>query len=438
MGVDFAYLFKRDMASYTLANTPMPFGRSNDVGKAGNPAINPEVKNPKASWSNEPFVPALGQYPRDGNIWTIHNKRYDMRAFVDQHPGGKRMIELGMGRNCTELFETYHSLSDMSKIKKILAKFYVEDASVGDVDFYDDFEWQHTPFYTHLKAQVKEYFVDNKLSHKYTYLQWIVSTLLVAMACACAFLAYVHGNLFAALLMGFFFWSGCGTWLHDGRHSSMSSIPWVNDWFSYIAAFGTSPSTWDYNHTIGHHIRTNMIAGDPAYQKMPLFRNSTDFHWNSAYSQHFLAKFLLRTCLAMPAVRFGQGSQSTTLLYLSLYVMFSYAASLFGQIWSLRSFNDKVRCSMLRPLCKSHLIVYRRPRTLLSSVVSVKEVDAQPGNTFHLPMLLRHTLLLVVCCKWAGIGPLPPGSSGIISVYLCCLNVLHFLLIVCISYPPLD
>lgn len=47
-----------------------------------------------------------------GELWTVHNRRYDMRGFAAAHPGGAAAIALGRGRNCTELFESYHSLAD--------------------------------------------------------------------------------------------------------------------------------------------------------------------------------------------------------------------------------------------------------------------------------------------------------------------------------------
>jgi hypothetical protein len=41
-------------------------------------------------------------------LWTIHGAKYDLCDFMDRHPGGKEAIELGKGRDCTALFESYH------------------------------------------------------------------------------------------------------------------------------------------------------------------------------------------------------------------------------------------------------------------------------------------------------------------------------------------
>jgi hypothetical protein len=41
-------------------------------------------------------------------LWTLHGAQYDLYDFMDRHPGGKEAIELGKGRDCTALFESYH------------------------------------------------------------------------------------------------------------------------------------------------------------------------------------------------------------------------------------------------------------------------------------------------------------------------------------------
>ena len=42
------------------------------------------------------------------NKWTVHGIDYDLTDFVKLHPGGKEALELGRGRDCTALFESYH------------------------------------------------------------------------------------------------------------------------------------------------------------------------------------------------------------------------------------------------------------------------------------------------------------------------------------------
>ena len=77
------------------------------------------------------------------SLWTIHGQEYDLRRYVDQHPGGKTAINLGKGRDCSALFESYHPFT--SAHKSVLEKYKVkregEEATKcqqrPDDDFYD-------------------------------------------------------------------------------------------------------------------------------------------------------------------------------------------------------------------------------------------------------------------------------------------------------------
>jgi len=43
------------------------------------------------------------------NLWLLHGHVYDFTDFVKNHPGGSKAILLGRGRDCTVLFESYHT-----------------------------------------------------------------------------------------------------------------------------------------------------------------------------------------------------------------------------------------------------------------------------------------------------------------------------------------
>lgn len=42
------------------------------------------------------------------DLWWVDGNGYDLKEFVDRHPGGKEAILLGRGRDCTALVESYH------------------------------------------------------------------------------------------------------------------------------------------------------------------------------------------------------------------------------------------------------------------------------------------------------------------------------------------
>jgi len=44
-----------------------------------------------------------------GVQWTVYRGvAYDLTSFIDRHPAGNWLINLGVGRDCTALFESYH------------------------------------------------------------------------------------------------------------------------------------------------------------------------------------------------------------------------------------------------------------------------------------------------------------------------------------------
>ena len=54
----------------------------------------------------------IGKPASHPTYWSIHGHEYDIDDnFITNHPGGKEAILLGRGRDCTALFESYHSFS---------------------------------------------------------------------------------------------------------------------------------------------------------------------------------------------------------------------------------------------------------------------------------------------------------------------------------------
>jgi hypothetical protein len=81
-------------------------------------------------------------------LWRVHNKLYDLKNFIDRHPGGADWIEMTENTDITEMFETHH-ISD--KAEKLLTKFYVRDAALPrnyKLTFHED------GFYRTLKRRV--------------------------------------------------------------------------------------------------------------------------------------------------------------------------------------------------------------------------------------------------------------------------------------------
>lgn len=219
----------------------------------------------RAALEGPPVLSAAGT-PLD-ELWTVHNKRYDMRRFVASHPGGAAAILLGQGRNCTELFESYHSLSNEARVAAALKRCYVEDAPAGSRDFENEFNWHETPVWSALKMRVRAHF-DRRpagllgTGHRADGCQWLQLLCFIG-ASAVALRSFMCGELAGAVALPFCYWWGPSPCMHDGGHFSLCRRPWLNTLFAHIGGAHMSLFSWQYQHTVGHHVHTNISGRDP-------------------------------------------------------------------------------------------------------------------------------------------------------------------------------
>jgi len=203
---------------------------------------------------------------KEKTLWTVHNKRYDLKSFVKAHPGGRDAILLGQGRNCTELFESYHSLADEKRVRATLAAYYVEDAAPGDEDYDVQFQWGDTPFYDALKARVRTYFEQRQGATspgRYAgYMQW-VQLVGFTGASGVALWSFMHAEVAGMAALPFVYWWGPSPCMHDGGHFALSPYPWINRLCAHLGGAHMSLFSWYHQHTIGHHSHTNIVGWDP-------------------------------------------------------------------------------------------------------------------------------------------------------------------------------
>lgn len=96
------------------------------------------------------------------SAWVIVRGRvYDVTGFLDKHPGGREMLLLSAGRECTDLFAMYHALSD--KPERFLAAYDI-GAAVGAPEF-TPFA-PDTGFWDDVRGRVKGYFKQTGLDPK--------------------------------------------------------------------------------------------------------------------------------------------------------------------------------------------------------------------------------------------------------------------------------
>lgn len=178
-----------------------------------------------------------------------------------RHPGGVDAIRLGQGRNCTELFESYHSLTD--KPDAMLASFFVENAQPGDADFDTTFDWDSDKalFYADLKREARAFFAGR--SHKATWEKWAVVLSLAAL-CALVFVfGFLRGRWWGPVLLPVLYWLGPACMLHDGAHFALSSWPLVNRACAALGSYHMGVWAWYHQHVVGHHSYTNVLDRDP-------------------------------------------------------------------------------------------------------------------------------------------------------------------------------
>ena len=236
------------------------------AGVAGIAGIATSLLWPRVTkWLEAPVVGTKSERERAiSALWCVHNKRYDMARFVEHHPGGRAPIMLGRGRDCTILFESYHSLSG-GRAHAALVPFAVagalEKALPGDSDHDDGraFSWESTPFYDALRSRVAAALEKSAsrsarcgaLTAKGGATRLKVAQL--ALGCALTALCLAGcargtgwPRVVATLLLPFAHWAGPSCLMHDCGHFSLlpRRLAWLHTPFAYLGSFHCSPLTW--------------------------------------------------------------------------------------------------------------------------------------------------------------------------------------------------
>eukprot|EP00011_Vannellida_sp_DIVA3-517-6-12_P005720 CAMPEP_0114624322 /NCGR_PEP_ID=MMETSP0168-20121206/10708_1 /TAXON_ID=95228 ORGANISM="Vannella sp., Strain DIVA3 517/6/12" /NCGR_SAMPLE_ID=MMETSP0168 /ASSEMBLY_ACC=CAM_ASM_000044 /LENGTH=463 /DNA_ID=CAMNT_0001835595 /DNA_START=36 /DNA_END=1424 /DNA_ORIENTATION=- len=238
----------------------------------------------------------------DPRYWVIHGKSYDFTKFLDRHPGGAYILQLGKGRDCTELFESVHAFAEdgMESQKLVMAKYEVADVPLKP----DMFAWKEDGFYNTLKTRVRDRFKGR--NYKAT---WAVVAKLVIMAVLyvyCWAQAAWTGNWWWAVgsgilteMIGFCF-------MHDSSHNAVSKRPAVN----YAGCMWSSWMFWNawlwlQHHVYGHHSYTGIYAKDPDVHNVELFvRKHPSMKMTKMYKYQAWYSWLLY--LVLPNQHVGQ------------------------------------------------------------------------------------------------------------------------------------
>lgn len=237
--------------------------------------------------------------PGERQTLYIHGKWHDVTDFTD-HPGGPIALGIGVGRDCTGLFEMHHF---RPHARDALKHYEIsdEEAQVRGLKVEEDkghFEWEgfaEDPFVRDLRGGVMDYFAKEAKRRGVTFREatkatpWRLMEIFVFMALWLACLPYFFaGCYWAAPVTAFAAWIFAANYWHDSLHFALSTNWKVNALVPYFQPFFSSPYAWYHQHVIGHHVHTNVGHRDPDLAHAPSFireHNSVKFR-KSHESQH--------------------------------------------------------------------------------------------------------------------------------------------------------
>lgn len=185
--------------------------------------------------------------------------------------GGESFILIGRGRDCTELFESVHTLTNR-EMNKFIEPYLVPNAP----EFEDYFSWNSQGFYSKLKSIVKEHLQGQ--NYKATNFYW-AKVVTLAILAIFLFREFYKGNLFYSFLYGMVIKMISFNILHDGSHGAISKKGWINEYSSIIwnSFVFWGHWLWLQHHVYGHHSYTGIYLKDPdVVHYLPFLRKSKD------------------------------------------------------------------------------------------------------------------------------------------------------------------
>ena len=126
------------------------------------PMSDPYTSNqPSSTLSVQEIDADKCQQPFEPEFWYIHGDAYDLHDWLPSHPGGRYLLDITRGTDCTELFEMYHAASlKTTSIRGTLRHYRVPAAPTSDkprLALPTTYERGATPLYDDLQRVVRAY-----------------------------------------------------------------------------------------------------------------------------------------------------------------------------------------------------------------------------------------------------------------------------------------
>jgi cytochrome b involved in lipid metabolism len=203
----------------------------------------------------------------ESRMWVaIEGKVYDITDFLSKHPGGQELLKISAGRDCTDLFNSYHNLT--KRPLEILPKYQIGVLSTYELNQFKP----DSGFYKECCERVRSYFEENELHPKTPWyglwrlalfvgllaLSYMSFNFLIAVPMIVRILAAVVFGVCQALCL-----------LHQMHDASHSAIGYTPIWWKIISRItmewiaGASIMSWFHQHILGHHVYTNIMGSDP-------------------------------------------------------------------------------------------------------------------------------------------------------------------------------
>lgn len=122
--------------------------------------------SPKTAFENPSSVytwQQLAEHCSEESAWVaVDGLVYDITEFIDRHPGGREIILLAVGRDATDLFNSYHPFTSVPR--KLLAKYRIESLETFEHPVYKP----DSGFYREAAVAGKDYFTGLDSKNHYT------------------------------------------------------------------------------------------------------------------------------------------------------------------------------------------------------------------------------------------------------------------------------
>lgn len=249
----------------------------------------------------------VAKHNTEKSAWIyIGHQVYDITSWLDRHPGGKTILLLSAGRDCTDLFDSYHPFTE--KPREMLEKYYIGEIKTLEFPQYKP----DTGFYKELRAAVGDYFKRTGKNPKDPIPGLQRLAFILFMALTSWYVAYSDRvttswwiKVPAAIIFGCFQALPLLHTMHDCSHTSFGPN---EKWWSFFGRLtmdwlaGACLTSWHNQHIIGHHVYTNVVGADP---DLPLVlegdirRVSKLQKWASVYKFQHIYLFVLYGLLGL-------------------------------------------------------------------------------------------------------------------------------------------